>query len=179
MKSSEFRKEVNFFSLSFIALFVIWVILSGYFDTFFILCGTFSSILTLFILRRLINSESVLHQILNDPNRLAFYRLASYIPWIMYQIILSSIYVSKRILQPKYKLEPIIIQKKCKDHNDQSITLFANSVTITPGTLTINVERKQQIYLSTICLIDKALESGIDDIENKALKILSTQPSKK
>nr|WP_304411920.1 hypothetical protein [Wolbachia endosymbiont of Muscidifurax uniraptor] len=43
---------------------------------------------------------------------------------------------------------------------------------MTPGTLTINVESKQKTYLSTICLIDKDLESGISEIENKILKIL-------
>jgi multicomponent Na+:H+ antiporter subunit E len=90
----------------------------------------------------------------------------------MYQIILSSIYVTKKVLQPNLKLEPIIILKKCKGHNDESIALFANSVTITPGTLTINVESKQKTYLSTMCLIDKNLESGISETENKVLKIL-------
>nr|WP_330359218.1 Na+/H+ antiporter subunit E [Wolbachia pipientis] len=65
-----------------------------------------------------------------------------------------------------------MILRKCKGHNDESIALLANSVTITPGTLTINVESKQKTYLSTICLIDKNLESGISEIENKILKIL-------
>lgn len=87
-------------------------------------------------------------------------------------MILSSIYVTKKVLQIKPKLEPIIILKKCKGHNDESIALFANSVTITPGTLTIDVENKKQTYLSTICLIDKSLETGISEIENKVLKTL-------
>jgi len=87
----------------------------------------------------------------------------------MYQIILSSIYLTKKVLQSDLQLEPVIILKKCKGHNDKNITLFANSVTITPGTLTINVEKSRQIYITTICLIDKSLESGISEIENKVL----------
>lgn len=90
----------------------------------------------------------------------------------MYQIILSSVYVTKKVLQFKSKLEPIVILRKCKGHNDESIALFANSVTITPGTLTINVESKQKTYFSTMYLIDKDLERGISEIENKILKIL-------
>ncbi|WP_353285119.1 Na+/H+ antiporter subunit E [Wolbachia endosymbiont (group A) of Beris morrisii] len=172
MKNLNFRKEIKFFSLSFITLFVLWIILSGYFEPFFIFCGVFSSIFTLFIFRRLINAESALSQILNGTSRLSFYKLVSYIPWLIYQIILSSVYVTKKVLQLKSKLEPIIILRKCKGHNDESIALFASSVTITPGTLTINVESKQKTYLSTMCLIDKDLESGISEIESRILKIL-------
>ncbi|WCR58057.1 MAG: hypothetical protein PG980_000529 [Wolbachia endosymbiont of Ctenocephalides felis wCfeJ] len=147
--------------------------MSGYFEPFFVLCGIFSSIFTLFIFKRLIDAESALSQILNGAGKLSFCKLlAKYIPWLVCQVILSSIYVTKKVLQAKLKLEPIIILKKCKGHNDKSITLFANSVTITPGTLTIDVVRKQQTYLSTMCLMDKSLESGVSEIENKVLKIL-------
>ncbi|WP_395463256.1 Na+/H+ antiporter subunit E [Wolbachia endosymbiont of Cantharis cryptica] len=166
------RQKIKFFSLSFIILFSLWTVLSGYFEPFFVFCGIFSSIFTLFIFNRLINAESTLSQILNGTNRLQFCKLVSYIPWLIYQIILSSIYVTKKVLQTKLKLEPVIILKKYKGHNDGSIALFANSVTITPGTLTIDVTKKRQIYLSTMCLIDKSLESGVSEIENKALKVL-------
>ncbi|MGL9725916.1 MAG: Na+/H+ antiporter subunit E [Wolbachia sp.] len=166
------KQNIKFFSLSFITLFSLWTILSGYFEPFFIFCGVFSSVFTSFIFRRLINAESALSQILNSRRRLSPYKLVSYALWLIYQIILSSIYVAKKILQLKSKLEPIIILKKCKGHSDKSIALFANSVTITPGTLTINVESKQKIYSSTICLIDKDLKDGVSEIESKILKIL-------
>ncbi|WP_168464044.1 Na+/H+ antiporter subunit E [Wolbachia endosymbiont of Ctenocephalides felis wCfeT] len=162
-----FKQEIRFFSLYFLILFALWIILSGYFEPFFILCGISSSILTLFIFRRLVNAEKSLNKILNSKKKLSFWRLIIYIPWLMYQIILSSIYVAKQVLQFKLKLEPIVIQKKCKGHNDRSIALFANSITITPGTLTVNVEKT---YLSTICIINKSLESGISEVENQVLK---------
>ncbi|MGL9689291.1 MAG: Na+/H+ antiporter subunit E [Wolbachia sp.] len=167
------RQKIKFFSLSFIILFFLWIVLSGYFEPFFVFCGVFSSIFTLFIFKRLIDAESAFSQILNGTSRLSFCKLlVNYIPWLIYQVILSSIYVAKKVLQTELKLEPIIILKKCKGHNDESITLFANSVTITPGTLTINVIRKRQTYLSTIYLIDKSLESGVSEIENRVLETL-------
>ncbi|MDD9331810.1 MAG: Na+/H+ antiporter subunit E [Wolbachia sp.] len=172
MKILNFRQEIKFLFLSFVTLLVLWTILSGYFEPFFIFCGLLSSTFTLFIFRRLINAENSLSQILNDTSRISFCKLLNYIPWLMYQIILSSIYVTKKVLQLNIKLKPVIISKKCKGHNDKSIALFANSITITPGTLTVNVEYKKQTYLSTICLLDKDLESGISKIENKVLKIL-------
>lgn len=165
-------QNIKFFSLSFAILFSLWIILSGYFEPFFILCGVFSSVFTLIIFKRLIDAESALSQILNDSGRLSFYQLISYIPWLVYQVILSSIYVTKKVLRFKSTVEPIVIVRECTGHNDKTIALFANSVTITPGTLTINVEKKQKTYLLTICLIDKDLESGISAIESKVLKML-------
>lgn len=166
------RQNIKFFSLSFIILFFLWIILSGYFEPFFIFSGVCSSVFTLLIFRRLVNAESTLNQILNDSGSLSFCQLISYIPWLMYQVILSSIYVTKKVLRFRSTVEPIFIVRKCTGHNHKTIALFANSVTITPGTLTINVENKQKTYLSTICLIDKDLESGISEIEGKVLKML-------
>ncbi|WP_410543014.1 Na+/H+ antiporter subunit E [Wolbachia endosymbiont of Tetranychus urticae] len=166
------RQNIKFFSLSFVILSSLWITLSGYFEPFFILCGVFSSVFTLIIFKRLIDAESALSQILNDSGRLSLCQLISYIPWLIYQIIFSSIYVTKKVLRFKSTVEPIVIVRKCIGHNDKTIALFANSVTITPGTLTINVEKKQKTYLSTICLIDKDLESGISEIEGKVLKML-------
>lgn len=167
------RQKIKFFSLSFVILFSLWTVLSGYFEPFFVSCGIFSSIFTLLIFKRLINAESAFCQILNHTSRLSFCKLlVSYVPWLIYQVILSSVYITKKVLQAKLKLEPITILKKCKGHNDESIMLFANSVTITPGTLTIDVIKKRQTYLSTMYLIDKNLESGVSEIENQVLKIL-------
>ncbi|WP_253300181.1 Na+/H+ antiporter subunit E [Wolbachia endosymbiont of Chironomus riparius] len=169
MHSYNYRQEIKFLSLSLIVLFTLWVILSGRFDSFFFLCGIFSSAFTLYVFRRLINAQESLSCILSSKSKLSLCGLISYIPWLMYQMIISSIYVIKKILKFNLQLEPIIILREHQAHNDKSITLFANSVTITPGTLTINVETRQNMYLSTICLIDKDLKSGIVVIENKVL----------
>ncbi|MDG7056369.1 MAG: Na+/H+ antiporter subunit E [Wolbachia endosymbiont of Meromenopon meropis] len=168
------KQKVNFFFIFFVTLFFLWIILSCCFEPFFIFCGIFSSIFVLFIFKRLINTDSILNQILNNIAGLSFFRLILYyVPWLVYQIILSSIYITKKILKIKLKLKPITILKECKGHNDKSITLFANSITITPGTLTISVIKKQQqVYLSIIHLIDKSFEKSISELENKVLKIL-------
>ncbi|QKX00771.1 Na+/H+ antiporter subunit E [Wolbachia endosymbiont of Dipetalonema caudispina] len=170
-----FKQEIKFFFLLFLILFFLWIIFSGYLKPFFIFCGVFSSMFTSFVFKQLVNAESAFIQILNNASKLSFYRLLiNYIPWLVYQIILSSIYVTRKVLQSKLKLEPVdIFIKECKEHIDESITLFANSVTITPGTLVIDVvKKKRQTYLFTVCLIDKSLRSSILKIENKVLKVL-------
>ena len=168
MKNYHYKQEIKFSLLSFIVLFTLWVILSGYFEPFFLLCGFFSSVFTLLIFKRMVNAENSLNHILNN-SRLQFLNIIYYIPWLAYQMIVSSIYVAKKILQTDYKPEPIIILIKCRKHNDESITLFANSVTITPGTLTIKVDTTQETYSAIISLMNKELRDGVSQIEAKVL----------
>ncbi|OEY86908.1 cation:proton antiporter [Wolbachia pipientis] len=168
MQSLYCRQAIKSFFTFFIVLLILWNVLSGYFDSFFVASGLFSSIFTLFVFKRLVDAERSLHNIIS--NKLSLYSLfVSYIPWLMCQIILSSIYVTKKTLQFDLKLTPVILLRKSKKHHDKSAALFANSVTITPGTLTINVENRRKTYLFTICLIDKDLEKGISAMESKVL----------
>lgn len=169
MKNYNYKQEIKFSLLSFIALFTLWVMLSGYFEPFFLLCGFFSSAFTLFILRRMVNAENSLNHILNNSG-LQFLNIICYIPWLVYQMIVSSIYVARKTLQIDYKPEPIVILIKCRKHNDESITLFANSVTITPGTLTIKVSTTQEeTYSAIISLMNKELRDGVSQIEARVL----------
>ncbi len=85
-------------------------------------------------------------------------------------MIVSSIYVARKTLQIDYKPEPIVILIKCRKHNDESITLFANSVTITPGTLIIKVSTTQEeTYSAIISLMNKELRDGVSQIEARVL----------
>ncbi|QKX01457.1 Na+/H+ antiporter subunit E [Wolbachia endosymbiont of Cruorifilaria tuberocauda] len=169
----DFKQEIKFSSLSFIVLFSLWAMLSGYSEPFSILYGVFSSISVLFIFKRLMNAESTFNKILNDTGKLSFYKLlVNYIPWLVCQVILSSIYVTRKALQARLELKPIVIIKKYEGHNDKSIALFANSVTITPGTLTIDVIKRRKIYICTMCWMDESLKSDVSQMENKVLKVL-------
>jgi multicomponent Na+:H+ antiporter subunit E len=66
-------------------------------------------------------------------------RFIKYIPWLIYQIILANIHVAKVVLHPKMNdlIDPHIIKFKTKLKRDMSLVTFANSITLTPGTITI------------------------------------------
>jgi multicomponent Na+:H+ antiporter subunit E len=69
-------------------------------------------------------------------------RLIKYLPWLLYQIYLANIYVVKLALSPRMsdRLYPHIVKFRTKLNKDVSVFTFANSITLTPGTITVLVE---------------------------------------
>lgn len=67
---------------------------------------------------------------------------AAYIPWLLYQIFLANVYVVKIALSPNLscKIRPHIFKFRTKLKSDMAITTFANSITLTPGTITVRIE---------------------------------------
>jgi len=66
-------------------------------------------------------------------------RFIKYLPWLIYQIVLANVHVAKVALHPKMNdlIDPHIIRFKTKLKRDISLVTFANSITLTPGTITI------------------------------------------
>jgi len=123
------------FFVSFIILFVFWMFLSGYFDIFHLTLGVISCALVSRISGNLLFYKKKIRlthfwQIL---------RFLKYLPWLLYQIILANIHVAYLVLHPKvYSLiDPHIIKFKVKLKTDIGLTTFGNSITLTPGTITV------------------------------------------
>jgi len=123
------------FFVSFIILFVFWIFLSGYFDIFHLTLGVISCALVSRISGNLLFYEKKI--------RLTHFwqtlRFLKYLPWLLYQIILANIHVAYLVLHPKvYSLiDPHIIKFKVKLKTDIGLTTFGNSITLTPGTITV------------------------------------------
>ena len=71
-------------------------------------------------------------------------RLIKYIPWLLYQIYLANMYVSKLALHPRMNdlIFPHIVKFRTKLKKDVSVFTYANSITLTPGTITVLVENE-------------------------------------
>jgi len=67
------------------------------------------------------------------------WRFIKYIPWLLWQIILSNIHVAGLVLSPKMPIEPHMIRIKVRLKKDISIVTYANSITLTPGTITADI----------------------------------------
>jgi multicomponent Na+:H+ antiporter subunit E len=69
-------------------------------------------------------------------------KLLKYLPWLLYQIYLSNIYIVKLALHPKMKkmIYPHIVKFRTTLKKDASLFVFANSITLTPGTITVLIE---------------------------------------
>ncbi len=72
--------------------------------------------------------------------RIRILRLFFYIPWLIWQIVISSLQVAYAVLRPKMPIDPALIRFKTKLPNLESKVILGNSITLTPGTITIRIE---------------------------------------
>jgi multicomponent Na+:H+ antiporter subunit E len=123
------------FFITFTILFFFWIHLSGQFDIFHLTLGVISCALVSRISGNLLFRKkrvrsTYLWEIL---------RFLKYLPWLLYQIVLANIHVAYLVLHPNMPLliDPHIIKFKVRLKTDIGLTTFGNSITLTPGTITV------------------------------------------
>lgn len=123
------------FLATFIILFGFWIFLSGMFDLFHLSLGIISCALVSLISGDLFFSQKSV----NKSHLIQIFRFIRYLPWLLYQIILANLHVAFLVLHPKMLslIDPHIIRFKMKLKSDLSLTTLANSITLTPGTITV------------------------------------------
>ena len=122
---------------TFLIMFGFWILLSGKFDLFHLTLGVISSALVSFL-----SSDILMHDE-NKRDRLAVgLRFLGYVPWLLYQIVLSTIHVAYLALHPRMlvQIDPTIVTFKTKLKSGVARVALANSITLTPGTITIRIE---------------------------------------
>jgi len=68
-----------------------------------------------------------------------------YWPWLLGQIVLSSMQVARQVLSPRLDINPRIMRLPMTQQTDLGRAMLANSITLTPGTVSIHV-RKDEIW---------------------------------
>jgi multicomponent Na+:H+ antiporter subunit E len=125
------------FFVTFCILVAFWVFMSGLFDAWHFGLGLISCALVAYM------SSDLLFQNLRSGRRLqetaAF---IAYLPWLFYQIYIANIYVVKMSLGPNLskKIFPHIVKFKTSLKSEMAVMTFANSITLTPGTITVHIE---------------------------------------
>ncbi len=128
------RKFGGAFFFTFVLLFITWILLSGKFDLFHLLLGVFSCALVSYI-----SSDLVFDSFNIKAVSFQWPRFVAYIPWLLLQVFKANLHVMALVLHPKMmkRIDPGIIRFKSRLKSDVSITTFANSITLTPGTITV------------------------------------------
>ena len=134
--SNQKRKSLTSFILTFLASFVIWLILSGKFDLFHISLGIISCLIVAYTSADLLLPQQKLGHLIK-----VWLRFIRYLPWLLYQIFLANLHVMYLVLHPRMNqlIAPGIIRFKSKFSDEMSLFIFANSITLTPGTITVYV----------------------------------------
>lgn len=132
--SQKLIQQIRHFLLSFVLLFLFWLLLSGHYDLFHVLIGVFCCLLVSYS-----SSDFLFVHVGADDSHLIIPRLLTYVPWHLYQIVISNFYLAKLVFSPISQLNPQIIPYKTKLTNGLALVTFANSITLTPGTITIDL----------------------------------------
>ncbi|TNF98631.1 MAG: DNA topoisomerase IV [Gammaproteobacteria bacterium] len=142
----------------FVALVILWVLLSSHFEPLMLGLGMASVLLTLFIAIRM---DVIDHE--SHPFHLTFH-LVKYWILLFWEIIKSNFDVVLRVLGVR-PISPTVITLPVPHKTDLGRVIYANSITLTPGTVSIDVKQD--------CIVVHALsEEGAKELQGGYLASL-------
>jgi multicomponent Na+:H+ antiporter subunit E len=122
--------------LTFLILLGFWLVFSGRFDAFHVAMGVVSSALV-----SLLCADLLFPAVPDRRLPGCWLRFAAYIPWLLYQVLRAGLHVLYLTFHPRLLevIDPRMIEFESRLTGDLARTTFANSITLTPGTITVNV----------------------------------------
>lgn len=146
-------------------LYALWLLLSGHYNALFLALGAASSLMVAILANRLRVLEP-------DERSFAFvWRLILYVPWLIKEIVLSNIEVTKLIWHPRLPITPQVVRAKASQRTPLGLATFANSITLTPGTLSLDADEDGVIVVHAIAdTTAEGLQSGEMDRRVAALE---------
>ncbi|MQA89031.1 MAG: cation transporter [Gemmatimonas sp.] len=117
-----------------VAIYAMWLVLSGHYTGLLLALGVVSTVGVVLVTIRmdLLDHEGV-------PLLHLTARVWTYIPWLIVEVVKSNLAATRVILDPKLPISPTIVRFRGKPHTDLGRFIFANSITLTPGTITVAV----------------------------------------
>ncbi|MGN0714817.1 MAG: Na+/H+ antiporter subunit E [Anaerovoracaceae bacterium] len=122
-----------------LGLFAIWIMLSGQFETKFLLIGFFSSLAISYVCFPLLLIKGA------DGKKdffvfgVNYLKLLLYFLWLIGEILKASLDVAKEIMKPHMNYEPRVVHFSMPYENPMANVVLANSIILTPGTITLDV----------------------------------------
>ncbi|QDP00203.1 Na+/H+ antiporter subunit E [Thalassotalea sp. PS06] len=119
-----------------VTLAVFWLLLSGYLKPLLLGFGLASVAVVVFLIWRMDNTDKEPQKLTLNPR---FYR---YLVWLIGQVVVSSLEVAKLVWGSAKNLSPATAKLPITDIPKNSRVLYANSITMTPGTLSVDIDDK-------------------------------------
>ncbi len=138
-----------------LVLFGVWLLLSGFFDSLLLLgLGVLSCVIVVLIANRMdvIDREG-------QPIHLGW-RILTYWGWLAVEIVKASLDVARRILDPKLPIHPVLVRVKASQASELGQVIYANSITLTPGTVSMVVEDGEILVHAIAREMAEDLEGG-------------------
>jgi len=137
-----------------VLLIAAWVLWSGYLKPLLLGLGALSCLLTVWIVRRM--------GYFDDENFAFHYdwRLLGFWAWLGREVVVSSIEVARVVLRRRLVVEPKVVNIDGSGLGPVDLALLGNSITLTPGTLTLDVHEGRLLVHALTAEGAAALERG-------------------
>ena len=151
----------------FVLAFIVWVLLAwpfvdGAVDMQVIIAGVVAAVIVAFLFHEVLPKE---HHVFISPVRIFWFLV--YIPVFFYYVIKANLDVVYRALHPEMPIHPGIVKIKTNLKTESAITALANSITLTPGTLTVDLTHDGFLYIHWINVKSDDVEEATKLIAQK------------
>ncbi len=159
-------KNFKGFIIFAIVLALTWLLLTGSLEKDELLIGGFSLVLVAILF---FGYSDLYRAVKITPKIILFYPL--YLLVFLKELIIANIDVALRVVKPSLPINPGIVAVKTSLKDPLSKLILANSITLTPGTLTVDV-KDDTLFIHWIDVKDKDIEKATEEISSKFEKIL-------
>lgn len=134
-------KKAKRLSVQSAVLFAFWLTLSGKLEIKYLIFGMLSAALVTFITQDLLEPEQSRRNAVSGVTaRLKVaWRLCSYFVWLVREIVMANLQVAYIVLNPKLPIDPGLLRFRTRLQSSVGQILLANSITLTPGTITVDL----------------------------------------
>ena len=140
----------------------IWLIVTWSFDPQIFIAGVIASAVVAILFHEILPKE---YRVFISPVRI-FWALV-YLPVFFYYVIKANFDVVYRVLHPKMPIKPGIVKIKTILKTESAITALANSITLTPGTLTVDLTDDGFLYIHWINVKSDDIEQATEFIARR------------
>lgn len=146
-----------------LVLFAFWMVLSGRTETKFVVYGILTAVVTTW----------VTYPLLLVPNKdgskkyyvfgFSIPKMIMYFFWMMWQLVLANIDVLLATTGQELNIDPKVVRFRFRADNPMASVILANSITLTPGTVTMNVtdDGVYEIHALTVGAAAGVLDGGM------------------
>ena len=137
-------------------LFGLWLLLSGHYVPLLLTVGLLSVGLAVFIAVRMdvIDHETVRHMV--RYHLLGF----RYWPWLAAEVVKANLDVARRVVSRGPDISPRLVRLKVSQKSDLAKVIYANSITLTPGTVTVDIDEDEFVVHALTREAAEALQGG-------------------
>jgi len=166
MKESTFSSKVMHFILSWSLLFLVWLAFTSTLQIQEVLVGAFTAMLVALFTVKFFDCCTF-----SFLSPVRFYNIIKYIIVFIIEMIKANFDVARRVISPSLPINPGIVKIKTKLKTNYAKMVLANSITLTPGTLSIDII-DDYLYIHWIDVRSTDSEQAFKDIAETFEKIL-------